>query len=526
MVGLAIGGGQTDFITEQQSLTIRNTTAKNTYSTLNSGIPSVGDTKTTTTPTPIIITEEDRAIAMHRLAHYEPENLSLALDVFNCAYVPSLSPSTSTGTSHPTPNIPASGWSAVDILVGTPGRILDHLDRTPGFTLQHLQFLVVDEADKLLMGQSRYHNWMERILSAATTTTTTTTANNDDDAKKSWDSNLGYTWNGMSILLEPRTFRSKWNRDDVVCPVQLRKFLVSATMTRDPQKLAALQLVHPIHYDMHRLPTNFLQNDKEENENSTQPLPIPKYAMPHGLEEFTVECTAEQKPLALLALLLEKLEECKKDGPRKKGSVIVIFTASLDSTHRLARLLQLVWMTLSDDNDDVEISSDFIAEFSSALRQHERSAIMARCNTDNNDDDKEDDSKKKKSLGVLVCTDGMSRGMDIGATVDLVINYDVPKHAKTYLHRCGRAARAGRTGTATTLLKGAGQAGAFVRMRNAIQNPESMQSKVIPTSFVRENVVAAYRHSVKALKEVLEAEANGDLGYTESLNSSFLPPQT
>lgn len=40
--------------------------------------------------------------------------------------------------------------SRVDILIATPGRLADHLLHTPGFTLRHLRFLVVDEADRLL----------------------------------------------------------------------------------------------------------------------------------------------------------------------------------------------------------------------------------------------------------------------------------------------------------------------------------------------------------------------------------------
>ena len=36
------------------------------------------------------------------------------------------------------------------IIIGTPGRIADHLGNTKGFNLKHLQFLVFDEADRLL----------------------------------------------------------------------------------------------------------------------------------------------------------------------------------------------------------------------------------------------------------------------------------------------------------------------------------------------------------------------------------------
>lgn len=40
------------------------------------------------------------------------------------------------------------GWiSLVDILVTTPGRLVDHLYYTKGFSLKYLRFLVLDEAD-------------------------------------------------------------------------------------------------------------------------------------------------------------------------------------------------------------------------------------------------------------------------------------------------------------------------------------------------------------------------------------------
>lgn len=46
---------------------------------------------------------------------------------------------------------------------------------------------------------------------------------------------------------------------------------------------------------------------------------------------------------------------------------------------------------------------------------------------------------------VLVATDLASRGLDLPA-VDLIVNFDLPKHYKDYVHRTGRAARRGRAG--------------------------------------------------------------------------------
>jgi ATP-dependent RNA helicase DDX51/DBP6 len=56
-----------------------------------------------------------------------------------------------------------SGDSLVDIVICTPGRLVDHLQSTPGFTLQHLRFLVADEADRLLM--QSYQDWLAKVRS-------------------------------------------------------------------------------------------------------------------------------------------------------------------------------------------------------------------------------------------------------------------------------------------------------------------------------------------------------------------------
>ena len=51
----------------------------------------------------------------------------------------------------------------------------------------------------------------------------------------------------------------------------------------------------------------------------------------------------------------------------------------------------------------------------------------------------------------LVCSDLLTRGIDIQA-VNVVINFDFPIHAETYLHRIGRSGRYGHLGIAINMV--------------------------------------------------------------------------
>ncbi len=56
---------------------------------------------------------------------------------------------------------------------------------------------------------------------------------------------------------------------------------------------------------------------------------------------------------------------------------------------------------------------------------------------------------KSRRTRVIVATDIAARGIDI-ANLEMVINYDLPDVAETYVHRIGRTGRAGHRGTALT----------------------------------------------------------------------------
>ncbi|MEQ2185999.1 hypothetical protein GOODEAATRI_024203 [Goodea atripinnis] len=51
----------------------------------------------------------------------------------------------------------------------------------------------------------------------------------------------------------------------------------------------------------------------------------------------------------------------------------------------------------------------------------------------------------------LISTDAAARGIDING-VKCVVNYDAPQYVRTYIHRVGRTARAGKAGLAFTFL--------------------------------------------------------------------------
>lgn len=116
----------------------------------------------------------------------------------------------------------------------------------------------------------------------------------------------------------------------------------------------------------------------------------------------------------------------------------------------------------------------------------------------------------------------MSRGLDISA-VSAVIHYDVPKFAKTYVHRCGRTARAGRDGKSIAILK-RGQRGAFEKMRaGSIAEFERVQRmQGLECSGGMEEAIRVYPECLKSLKEVMEAEKGGELDSLACLTEEWL----
>jgi ATP-dependent RNA helicase DeaD len=87
--------------------------------------------------------------------------------------------------------------------------------------------------------------------------------------------------------------------------------------------------------------------------------------------------------------------------------------------------------------------------------------------------------KFHKEGGILVCTDVAARGLDIN-NVNRVYNYDMPRFPEDYIHRVGRTARAGKEGSAITIVSEKDDA-----MFNDIMKIEGVQIKEMDTPKVK-----------------------------------------
>ncbi|KAI7065322.1 ATP-dependent rRNA helicase, partial [Hortaea werneckii] len=224
------------------------------------------------------------------------------------------------------------------IIVATPGRLLDHLENTKGFSLRQLKYLVMDEADRLL--DLDFGPILDKVLQ--------------------------------------------------VLPRDRRTMLFSATMNTKLDNLTRAALQSPVRVS---ISTSSYQTVK----NLVQTYLF----IPHKF-----------KDIYLIALL-----------HHFAGQTCILFTRTVNEAQRLAFLLRALGR--------------------SAIPLHGQLSQSARLGALN--------KFKTGARDILVATDVAARGLDI-PSVDLVLNYDLPPDSKTYVHRVGRTARAGKSGVAVTVV--------------------------------------------------------------------------
>ena len=91
---------------------------------------------------------------------------------------------------------------------------------------------------------------------------------------------------------------------------------------------------------------------------------------------------------------------------------------------------------------------------------------------------------RSNSVNILLCTEVAARGIDID-DIDCVINYDIPNENELYVHRIGRTARAGRSGTSITLATSRGAA--RIRDLEKFTNSKMTEHEIPTVDKLKEN---------------------------------------
>ena len=255
--------------------------------------------------------------------------------------------------------------SGADVVIATPGRLVDHMSLTKHFCLRHLRFLVIDEVDRLL--DQSFQEWITRLfefISSEEEQTQSLSLYSWLTAGDTFPNPIPDPEFDISIPIphSPLPFQPVMTATSVQSNIQ--KLLFSATIPQNPEKLALLKLYSP------KLFTTAIVDETESTGNY-----VGRFALPSTLREYSIVCPAKMKPLAVVHLI-------QNEGINK----VLCFTSSKDSTHRLCLLLK--HYGLSE-----------VAEYSANLPQKKRKSVLSdfRCG----------------KINMLVCSDAMSRGMDV-----------------------------------------------------------------------------------------------------------------
>jgi superfamily II DNA/RNA helicase len=103
------------------------------------------------------------------------------------------------------------------------------------------------------------------------------------------------------------------------------------------------------------------------------------------------------------------------------------------------------------------------------------------------------DQFRKGEVTLLVASDVAARGLDI-PDVSHVYNFDVPFHADDYVHRIGRTGRAGRNGTAITIVADSDDRKSVAAIEKLIGQPIAWMDNGAGAETAPREEVAAPRH--------------------------------
>lgn len=334
----------------------------------------------------------------------------------------------------------------VTVLACTPGRLLDHLENTKSFIVDHLRWLVLDEADRLL--ELGFEETLTKILALL-----------DEHARRRVRT-MGHKSVATSLELPRR-------RINVLC---------SATLRDNVRKLADHALVDPLFVTAGSIHDTALQAaaataSKTDGELKDQEDQDGGYTAPSQLVQKAVVVPAKLRLVTLVA----QLRNTFRAQPTSK---VLVFVSCQDSVDFVYFLLGYGCMN-PDDNEneknqpklsDETVSLDAtVVKGSRVYRLHGSMAQKRRTET-------VAAFIKSRQAGVLVTTDVAARGLDL-PQVTSIVQFDPPADIASYVHRIGRTARLGKAGEAVLfLLPSESEYVALLRERGLHPDDEKMET--------------------------------------------------
>lgn len=385
-----------------------------------------------------------------------------------------------------------------EILIATPGRLVDHINNGDYVKLSDVRYLVLDESDRLL--EDSYQNWIDVLIPALGRRTYAF------EERKNRRPIPRASYGVLNVAIRPDIAMKTGSSFSGQSQANVMKILASATQTRNPMRLYKLDLRNVCFFE----PRSSEADEGDRNIKSGDRYTVPATMTERG---WIVDSLVE-KPTALLQLLgwipidsdkTRGLKSALEEGLVSQGGTKLVFTNSIDSAHRLCRLLELCAFSLGRNGKVLEMSGTLSAKRRNFVLDAVREkGLSVEGNSTN------------PPFVVVICSDVLARGMDI-LNVDTVINYDTPAHISTYLHRAGRTARAGRHGNVFTVLV----SNQVKHFRSMVYEAERDNRKVktidlkIRTDGGSENSVIV--RNLGSLRQVLRRERYGALHRDESL---------
>ena len=287
----------------------------------------------------------------------------------------------------------------VNIIISTPGRMVDHLEKTDNFKLDKVEWVVLDEADRML--ELGYEREVQKVLTAL---------------------QIRNTQRRQSLLL-------------------------SATLTTGIQQLSEISLRHPVFIDA--AATDDITKDKDlvtpENLNQTFLL-VPAKLKLVALAGFVLwKCQLSKNKKMLIFFPTQdmvdfytKLLEITLWGESEKSPTEKVISEEDHVLTEDAKLLvgQEKLFKETEKVPEPEKSVKLL-KLHGNMKQQERLTVFQQF--------------RGSSSGVLLCTDVAARGLDL-PQVDWIVQYTPPLSVTDYVHRVGRTARIGAKGSSVIFL--------------------------------------------------------------------------